>query len=948
MGTVYRARDVRLGRLVALKVMHAHFARQDEFRERLQQEARAAAGLDHPSIVNIYEFGEAGDGMLYIAMEYIGDGSLREHLRRFQERGTRFPIPQVMQIGIQIADALDYAHRRDIIHRDVKPGNILLKRTERPDEPRFAPYRSILTDFGLVQLLSGQRLTNMGVMMGTPVYMSPEQVEGADLDGRSDLYSLGAVLYELVTGRVPFEFDSLSEAVMTHLRGDSPPSARSLRPQTPPLVDALLMRALAKDREGRFATGSEMADAFRSALLSLEDAPTQVMAAPVEASRNVVKPGYSLVIMSGSATPTRTALQQPVYTLGRGPDNDIVLPVEGVSREHARLEGSERGWVLRDVSGRGGTRLGDRALRRNDRVLLEPNQRFRIGPYTMFLEGPPLSKGERPSGAQRTGAAAGVAASASAADDGAPLRIFLAQERISAEPGRPVELNVEVLNQGPIDDRVRLRVIGLPESWVVLPRQFETVPAGERVNLNMQIQLPRRSAPSGRQRFRIELVSQRYPDARIGAGADVFAEAFERFDVSMTPTEVQLPDEVLVTVRNLGNAPAVYTVSGRSDGDQIRFENTGRQIRVAPGATSTVPLRLEFDGTRLFSGASGLPFEAIVTSSTDAVQTQPGVADVSSLIPAWLSILAAILTLSGCLLVSALLFFPPEGRTEQPTPTPTQVIVVPATVTPGAPTSTPTLPSPLFDSDGDRVSDGQEALIGSNPNNIDSDSDGLSDGDEAFLYGTNLLRSDTDSDGLADSVEVQSDCLNPLLWSTARDNVSDGEKQALGLNPCLPLVTPSPTATGIPTRTPPPTRPLPPTRPFPPTRTPTPTFTPPSPLTPTPTPTPTFTPPAPPTQTATATFTPPAPPTQTPTATFTPPVPPTATATSTPLPPPTDTPAPTATFTPLPPATDTPTPTPTPTETLPAPATETPTPTATATATATPGGPTPTFTPPSP
>ena len=173
MGTVYRAADLNLERQVAIKLMHSHFANKDEFRQRLVQEARTAAQLDHPSIVRVYDFGDSDQG-LFIAMEYVDGGSLRDHLRRLQRLQKYLPLVQCLQIGIQIGEALDYAHRRKIVHRDVKPGNIILKRLSRPDEAGAQPFRALLTDFGLVKLQEGNSLTQSGATVGTPTYMSPE------------------------------------------------------------------------------------------------------------------------------------------------------------------------------------------------------------------------------------------------------------------------------------------------------------------------------------------------------------------------------------------------------------------------------------------------------------------------------------------------------------------------------------------------------------------------------------------------------------------------------------------------------------------------------------------------------------------------------------------------------------------------------------------------------
>ncbi|MGD2077453.1 MAG: serine/threonine-protein kinase, partial [Chloroflexota bacterium] len=197
MGSVYKAYDTRLERAVALKLMHAHLARQEEFRKRLASEARAAARLDHRSIVKVYELGESGSD-LYLVMEYIGGGSLRDHLHRLQSRHRYLPLDQGLQIGQQIAEGLDYAHEQGVIHRDVKPGNIILKKIAKPDRSNEYPFRAILTDFGLVKVLGSESITRSGTTWGTPTYMSPEQCAGRELDARSDLYSLGVVLYEVV------------------------------------------------------------------------------------------------------------------------------------------------------------------------------------------------------------------------------------------------------------------------------------------------------------------------------------------------------------------------------------------------------------------------------------------------------------------------------------------------------------------------------------------------------------------------------------------------------------------------------------------------------------------------------------------------------------------------------------------------------------------------------
>ena len=395
MGTVYKAYDLNLGRPVALKLIHPEMASQPEFRERLKAEAQAAANLDHPSIVKIYSFGESAEGLLYVAMEFVKDGSLRSHMQRVRIRRANLDTKLVLQIAIEIADALDTAHRNGVIHRDVKPGNIILKRQERADEVGFAAFRAVLTDFGLVHLMDaqrrGDRITRTGMAMGTPIYMSPEQCEGRPLDGRSDLYSLGVVLYEMLVGRPPFDFITLSEAVTAHIKNTYPTPVSEQRPELPPLLDAVLVKALAKRPEDRFTTGKEMSDALRTAFFALSDAPTswwEAQQEPQTGEHELAPPieGDELIVRTmGRGAIDRYKLTKNRYAIGRAADNDMVLASGAVSRHHARLEHTVHGWMVRPLVGINGTFLMGKRLTPDKQVVLKAGAPLLIGPYEMWV-----------------------------------------------------------------------------------------------------------------------------------------------------------------------------------------------------------------------------------------------------------------------------------------------------------------------------------------------------------------------------------------------------------------------------------------------------------------------------------------------------------------------------------------------------------------------------------
>ncbi len=247
MANVYLAEDEDLGRRVAVKILNERYAGDDLFIERFRREAKSAAGLSHPNIVSIYDRGEA-EGTYYIAMEVIEGRSLKELILT---RGA-LPIETAVAYAKQLLEALRFAHRHGIIHRDIKPHNVLVSADQqvKAHEPRLK-----VTDFGIAHH-SASQMTEAGSIMGTAQYLSPEQARGAPVTAASDLYSAGVVLYEMLTGKVPFTGDSAIEIAMKHVN-EPPAPPSSLRPEIPPDLDQIVLRALAKDPADRYQTAEE-------------------------------------------------------------------------------------------------------------------------------------------------------------------------------------------------------------------------------------------------------------------------------------------------------------------------------------------------------------------------------------------------------------------------------------------------------------------------------------------------------------------------------------------------------------------------------------------------------------------------------------------------------------------------------------------------------------------
>ena len=249
MGAVYLARDLALHRVVAIKVLRQEFRARPDDCQRFRREARTTARLSHPNIVPVHAFGET-ESLLYFVMKYVDGESLADRLRR----EGRLPAAEARRVLMELALALDYAHRQGVVHRDLKPENILLEReTGRP----------FIADFGVATLRSTDPAPDdAGRAYGTPHYMSPEQLVGElGVDGRSDLYGLGVLGYAMLTGRVPFDGRSVSEIFTRHMTEAAPP-VRSFAPSTPPALAAAVERCLAKEPSERWRSGAELYEAL--------------------------------------------------------------------------------------------------------------------------------------------------------------------------------------------------------------------------------------------------------------------------------------------------------------------------------------------------------------------------------------------------------------------------------------------------------------------------------------------------------------------------------------------------------------------------------------------------------------------------------------------------------------------------------------------------------------
>lgn len=293
MAEVYKAYQPSLERYVAVKVLHGHLVDEAGFIGRFQREAKSVAGLHHPNIVQVFDFDvDLGEDVHYMVMEYLDGVTLKARLDDYFKQGRRMPIGEIVRTFKGVLDGIGYAHAQGMVHRDLKPANIMFDSKDRP----------VVTDFGVAKIVGATRYTASGAIMGTPAYMSPEQGQGAPGDERSDLYALGVMLYECLTGRVPYDADTPVAILLKHIT-DPLPIIREVLPDLPDPLEGVLLKALAKNPNDRYQSAADFKAALERYERGVAESPTAPGPAPAAAPQ---APGVS-PIAPAAATPAGRA-----------------------------------------------------------------------------------------------------------------------------------------------------------------------------------------------------------------------------------------------------------------------------------------------------------------------------------------------------------------------------------------------------------------------------------------------------------------------------------------------------------------------------------------------------------------------------------------------------------------------------------------------------------------
>ncbi len=672
IGAVYKARDTVLQRDVAIKVMQPEFAQRPDFRERFLQEARTAARLDNPSIVQVHDFGE-NEEYLYIVMEYIPGDNLRKTLQDLKAHNQWVVLNEAVLIVEEVCQALEYALSQGVLHRDIKPDNLMLKPESGADfdAGRGLTYRVVITDLGLAQLTGAPVIE--GQSYGTPAYMSPEQVLGQKTDSRSDVYSLGVLLYELAVGRLPFPAKTLADAVKyTH---EPTPPPRSIRPDLPVPLENIILKAMQKDPAQRYQTAGEMGkalDTVASEVLGVTSAPVDLsqtvsLLTQYDETRPVV-PGIPatqpnlageydvrqdyLEVLLPDHTVRNVQMLPNGLTIGRDRDNDIVLDHPKISRHHTRIEYKSGSYWVTDLNSMNGTYLGGNRLTPGVPEAWTDDKVLQVGEILMRLKrSTPIQTGRGANVYAADSAVAQTVAEAVPLRSGAnaePASVFMETVQLSVTPGNSTTATLVVVNQGVVVDRFKVAIAGIPPNWIPSPPPMLQLPPGgqQEVRITIHPPLSAQTKP-GRYPLTVQVFSQAAPTRVAEVKATLTVGVFTRFTTELRPKRINADQTPQITIHNLGNSKQTFSIIPMDPMDELVFDPPQARLALGEGETAIAEFRAMPRRRRWIGNDKIQPFVAQVSTTSGETQNLNGEMINPGIVPVW--VLPVLLALCLCM-----------------------------------------------------------------------------------------------------------------------------------------------------------------------------------------------------------------------------------------------------------------------------------------------------------
>lgn len=664
-GPVYQAYDLKLARPVALRIINQQ-------NEQLLAGLQAAAALDHPGIARLYDY-ESQDKQLVIISEFVPGSRLDNYVGRTQ---GQISLGQMLLFVAQAAEALEYAHQQGVIHGDLRPGHLLLRPAGTNQAAQQAitantPLQLKLIDFGLYLLHPAGQLPP--IMLP---YLAPELLQGQPPTAQSDVYALGVILYELITGRLPYQVNNLNEA-LAQQQGEMVFPPGELRPGLPQPVNQVVLMAMHKLPTKRYGTAGQLAEALRQVTAALGEKLNEMPNA-IQIAEDA---GLAQILVTCVGEPNRViTLPGRKVTLGASPDNQIVLPARGVSPFHARLEQTPTGWRIIDLGSQTGTFMEGTFLLPDLAEEWVADLRVNIGPYTLtWYEGE-----EEPTG--------GSSPASSASANAANLEVTLTPPYLEIEAGQRADVQITLSNQGTLVDHYHLSVTGISADWVLMGSNDLQLLPGSQAFLLLTIAPPHNSsATAGEHDYQVTVQPMANPELSVSTTGKINIRPFYNLLMELQPTRIRNRGNSQLLLENQGNQAIRCTVTGRDEGQELTYKLPTDPIELPPGQQTATdlqvaPLKRAFIGNPHF-----VQFELQAVDPAGVNESRIGQLEIRPLLPTWLISIAVVFLLLLCVLGAILT---PYALRLLPTPTPVTTAVLLPTITPPPPATQPPSPPP--------------------------------------------------------------------------------------------------------------------------------------------------------------------------------------------------------------------------------------------------------------
>jgi len=624
LGEIYQAHDEKTDKMVAIKVLSAYLSRLTEFRSRFIAAEAKTARLDHPAIIDVHHFGqyeEAGikDEQLYVVMDLTTGPSLAKALAYLKRTQRWLPPSEAIQIVRHICMAVEYVNRLKALRREYSPAKIILTHGSSDTLPHYQP---MLTDLGLKTLLGSERFSQTSIVRHSLIYVSPEALAGGEADERSDVFSLGVLLYELLTGSPPYIIDQRAERVYRHI--DGPNALQKGMADVPSTVQKIVRKALSKDPDERYGTpgdiAAELGEYIRDATaadkafldgrelkgkelkgkesVSLHNIVNELRVASPSASRVVRRPSSSpgtnglpantvLSIKKPDGTTQTVPLKKPTVTVGRALDNDLILQNDGkLSRYHAKIQKLADGHRITDLNSGNGIKLNGKKIPHEKAMAWRIGESIQIGEHMLTLESKPMRNNAASNGHDPV--------------DG-QISVTTKQTLYTVAPGHSTQISVDISNLSTQVAHFDLNIEGIPRPWWAVNDSLSELMPGDSATIQVMI-TPPLSPESKAQEYplRIRAASQRTTGLGAETTAKLIVSPFYQFEATLHPTRLRTRRAAKVTIENKGNLTQSFSLSWQDDSGMLRYEPPDGKITIQGGDTGVVPFRAYSTERRIY------------------------------------------------------------------------------------------------------------------------------------------------------------------------------------------------------------------------------------------------------------------------------------------------------------------------------------------------------------